>query len=392
MLFEAFDFDYVGPIDGHKLDELIQTLENITHMDGPVLMHVVTKKGKGYPPAEENPHIYHGVGPFDPVTGKVKKGRSGPPSYTSVFGKTLTELAEEDDRIVAITAAMPEGTGLISFAERFPERFFDVGIAEQHAVTFAAGMATRGLKPVIAVYSTFLQRAYDNVVLDVCLQKLPVTFALDRGGLVGADGPTHHGVFDFSYLRHIPNLVFMVPRDENCLRHAMATALAFDGPFAYRYPRGSGTGVALEKPRTVTIGKGEKLREGKDGVIFAVGSMVVDALAAAEILAGDGHDLAVVDPIFLKPLDKELLVAEAARTGFVVTIEENALQGGFGSAVLELFCDEGLNVPVTRIGLPDRFIEQGSQAELRARCGLDVQGIVATIKGALVEELRWGQK
>ncbi len=392
MLFEAFDFDYVGPIDGHKLDELIQTLENITHMDGPVLMHVVTKKGKGYPPAEENPHIYHGVGPFDPVTGKVKKGRSGPPSYTSVFGKTLTELAEEDDRIVAITAAMPEGTGLISFAERFPERFFDVGIAEQHAVTFAAGMATRGLKPVIAVYSTFLQRAYDNVVLDVCLQKLPVTFALDRGGLVGADGPTHHGVFDFSYLRHIPNLVFMVPRDENCLRHAMATALAFDGPFAYRYPRGSGTGVALEKPRTVTIGKGEKLREGKDGVIFAVGSMVVDALAAAEILAGDGHDLAVVDPIFLKPLDKELLVAEAARTGFVVTIEENALQGGFGSAVLELFCDEGLNVPVTRIGLPDRFIEQGSQAELRARCGLDAQGIVATIKGALVEELRWGQK
>ena len=386
MLFEAFDFDYVGPIDGHKLDELIQTLENITHMDGPVLMHVVTKKGKGYLPAEENPHIYHGVGPFDPVTGKVKKGRSGPPSYTSVFGKTLTELAEEDDRIVAITAAMPEGTGLISFAERFPERFFDVGIAEQHAVTFAAGMATRGLKPVIAIYSTFLQRAYDNVVLDVCLQKLPVTFALDRGGLVGADGPTHHGVFDFSYLRHIPNMVFMVPRDENCLRHAMATALAFDGPFAYRYPRGPGTGVAPEKPRAIAIGQGEKLREGKDGVIFAIGSMVVDALAAAEILAGDGHDLAVVDPVFLKPLDKGLLVAEAVRTGLVVTVEENALQGGFGSAVLELFCDEGLNVPVIRIGLPDRFVEQGSQAELRTRCGLDVQGIVATIKGALVEE------
>ncbi|NOR50072.1 MAG: 1-deoxy-D-xylulose-5-phosphate synthase [Desulfuromonadales bacterium] len=386
MLFEAFDFDYVGPIDGHKLDELIQTLENITHMDGPVLMHVVTKKGKGYLPAEENPHIYHGVGPFDPVTGKVQKGSGNPPSYTSVFGKTLTELAEEDERVVAITAAMPEGTGLIPFAERFPERFFDVGIAEQHAVTFAAGMATRGLKPVIAIYSTFLQRAYDNVVLDVCLQKLPVTFALDRGGLVGADGPTHHGVFDFSYLRHIPNMVFMVPRDENCLRHAMATALAFDGPFAYRYPRGPGTGVAPEKPRAIAIGQGEKLREGKDGVIFAVGSMVVDALAAAEILAGDGHDLAVVDPVFLKPLDKELLVAEAVRAGLVVTVEENALQGGFGSAVLELFCDEGLNVPVIRIGLPDRFVEQGSQAELRTRCSLDVQGIVATIKGALVEE------
>ncbi len=383
MLFEAFDFDYVGPINGHKLDELIQTLENITNMDGPVLMHVVTKKGKGYPPAEENPGLYHGVGPFDPVTGEVQKGSGNLPSYTSVFGKTLTELAEKDDRIVAITAAMLEGTGLKSFAERFPERFFDVGIAEQHAVTFAAGMATQGLKPVLAIYSTFLQRAYDNVVLDVCLQKLPVTFALDRGGLVGADGPTHHGVFDFSYLRHIPNMTFMVPRDENYLRHAMATALAFDGPFAYRYPRGTGTGVTAEKPRQLAVGKGEKLRDGKDGVIFAVGALITDALAAAETLAGDGHDFAVVDPVYLKPLDKELLVAEAVRTGFVVTIEENALQGGFGSAVLELFCEEGLTVPVKRIGLPDKFIEQGTQTELRARCGLDVEGIVATIKGAL---------
>lgn len=383
MLFEAFDFDYVGPINGHKLDELIQTLENITNMDGPVLMHVVTKKGKGYPPAEENPGLYHGVGPFDPVTGEVQKGSGNLPSYTSVFGKTLTELAEKDDRIVAITAAMLEGTGLKSFAERFPERFFDVGIAEQHAVTFAAGMATQGLKPVLAIYSTFLQRAYDNVVLDVCLQKLPVTFALDRGGLVGADGPTHHGVFDFSYLRHIPNMTFMVPRDENYLRHAMATALAFDGPFAYRYPRGTGTGVTAEKPRQLAVGKGEKLRDGKDGVIFAVGALITDALAAAETLADDGHDFAVVDPVYLKPLDKELLVAEAVRTGFVVTIEENALQGGFGSAVLELFCEEGLTVPVKRIGLPDKFIEQGTQTELRARCGLDVEGIVATIKGAL---------
>jgi len=383
MLFEAFDFDYVGPIDGHKLEELIQTLENITNMDGPVLMHVVTKKGKGYPPAEENPHIYHGVGPFDPVTGKVKKGRSGPPSYTSVFGKTLIELAEEDDRIVAITAAMLEGTGLKPFSERFPERFFDVGIAEQHAVTFAAGMATQGLKPVVAIYSTFLQRAYDNVVLDVCLQNLPVIFALDRGGLVGADGPTHHGVFDFSYLRHIPNMVFMVPRDENYLRHAMVTALSHDGPFAYRYPRGSGTGVAPEEPRALVVGQGEKLREGKDGVIFAVGSLVVEALAAAEALAADGLDLAIVDPIFLKPLDKDLLVAEAVKAGFVATVEEAALQGGFGSAVLELFCEEGVNVPVKRIGLPDKFIEQGSQAELWTRYGLDAKGIAATIKDAL---------
>ena len=383
MLFEAFDFDYVGPIDGHKLDELIQTLENITHMDGPILMHVVTKKGKGFPPAEENPHLYHGVGPFDPVSGEVKKGSSGPPSYTSVFGENLTALAEQDERIVAITAAMPEGTGLKSFAERFPERFFDVGIAEQHAVTFAAGMATQGLKPFLAIYSTFLQRAYDNVLHDVCLQNLPVTFALDRGGLVGADGPTHHGVFDFSYLRHIPNMVFMVPRDENYLGHAMVTALGFDGPFAYRYPRGPGTGVAQVQPHVLEVGRGEILREGNDGVVFAVGALVVETLAAVEELAAEGLELAVVDPVFLKPLDKDLLVAEASRTGLVFTVEENALQGGFGSAVLELFSDVGLSVPVKRIGLPDKFVPQGSQAELRARCGLDAAGIVKAIKAAV---------
>ncbi len=383
MLLEAFDFDYVGPIDGHKLEELVQTLENITHMDGPVLMHVVTKKGKGFPPAEENPHLYHGVGPFDPITGEVKKGSSGPPSYTSVFGKTLTELAEEDDRIVAITAAMLEGTGLNTFAERFPERCFDVGIAEQHAVTFAAGMATQGLKPFLAIYSTFRQRAYDNVLHDVCLQNLPVTFCLDRGGLVGADGPTHHGVFDLSYLRHMPNMVFMVPRDENYLRHAVATALNADGPFAFRYPRGAGTGVATVKPQPLVVGQGEKLREGKDGVVFAVGHLVAEVLAAAETLSAEGLDLTVVDPIFLKPLDKDMLVTEAVRTGFVFTVEENVLQGGFGSALLELFCEAGVTVPVKRIGLPDKFVEQGSQAELRARYGLDVKGIVATIRGAL---------
>lgn len=385
MLFEAFDFDYVGPIDGHKLEELIQTLENITNMDGPVLMHVVTKKGKGFPPAEDNPHVYHGVGPYDPVTGEVKKGSSGPPSYTSVFGQTLTEMAEKDDRIVAITAAMLEGTGLSSFAQRFPERCFDVGIAEQHAVTFAAGMATQGLKPFLAIYSTFLQRAYDNVLHDVCLQNLPVTFALDRGGLVGADGPTHHGVFDLSFLRHIPNMVFMVPRDENYLRHAVATALKFNGPFAYRYPRGAGTGVAPAKPRPLVVGQGERLREGKDGVIFAVGALVTEALAAAETLAGEGLELAVVDPVFLKPLDRNLLVAEAVTAGFVFTAEENVLQGGFGSAVLELFCEEGVNVPVKRIGLPDKFVEQGSQAELRARYGLDAKGIVQTVQDVLAK-------
>ena len=380
MLFEAFDFDYVGPIDGHKLDELIPTLENITHMDGPVLMHVVTKKGKGFPPAEENPHVYHGVGPFDAATGQVHKGGNGPPSYTEVFGRTLVELAEGDERVFGITAAMLEGTGLKYFAERFPERCFDVGIAEQHAVTFAAGMATRGLKPVLAIYSTFLQRAYDNVLHDVCLQNLPVTFALDRGGLVGADGPTHHGVFDFSYLRHIPNMVFMVPRDENMLRHAMATALDYDGPFAYRYPRGAGTGAAAQAPKKVAIGRGEILREGTDGVIFAVGVSIKESLRAAEILVADGLSLAVVDPVFLKPLDVELLTAAASRTGFVVTVEENVLQGGFGTAVLELFSEMGVSVPVHRIGLPDRFVEQGSQEELRALCGLDTSGIVDAIR------------
>ncbi|MDG5468239.1 1-deoxy-D-xylulose-5-phosphate synthase [Deltaproteobacteria bacterium IMCC39524] len=383
MLFEAFDFDYVGPIDGHKLEELLPTLENITHMDGPVLMHVVTKKGKGYPPAEENPHLFHGVGPFDPVTGEIKKGSPGPPSYTAVFGQTLTDLAEKDDRVVAITAAMLEGTGLAPFAAKFPDRCFDVGIAEQHAVTYAAGMATLGIKPVLAIYSTFLQRAYDNVLHDVCLQNLPVTFALDRGGLVGADGPTHHGVFDLSYLRHIPNLVFMIPRDENHLRHAMATALAYDGPFAFRYPRGSGTGVAPEEPRELTIGKAEKLRDGKNGVIFAVGALVEEALAAAEALVDEGFQVAVVDPVFLKPLDRDLLVAMATDNGPVFTLEENVLEGGFGSAVLEMLCDAGVHVPVTRIGLPDKFVEQGSQSELRARYRIDAAGVVKVIMKAL---------
>ena len=383
MLFEAFDFDYVGPIDGHKLEELLPTLENITHMDGPVLMHVVTKKGKGYPPAEKKPYLYHGVGPFDPATGEIKKGSPGPPSYTSVFGQTLTDLAEKDDRIVAITAAMLEGTGLAPFAVKFPDRCFDVGIAEQHAVTYAAGMATLGVKPVLAIYSTFLQRAYDNVLHDVCLQNLQVTFALDRGGLVGADGPTHHGVFDLSYLRHIPNLVFMIPRDENYLRHSMATALAHNGPFAFRYPRGSGTGVAPEEPRELTIGKAEKLRVGQDGVIFAVGALVEEALVAAETLANEGLQVAVVDPVFLKPLDRDLLVAEATDNGPVFTLEENVLEGGFGSAVLEMLCDAGVHVPVTRIGLPDKFIEQGSQTELRVRYGIDAEGVVKVIKKTL---------
>ncbi len=382
MLFEAFGFDYVGPIDGHNLEELEETLRNVSKLNGPVLVHVLTRKGKGFAAAEADPATFHGVGPFDAQTGVVHKKADAAPSYTSIFGKTLVKMAEEDKRLVAITAAMLEGTGLKAFAERFPERFFDVGIAEQHAVTFAAGLACQGMRPVVAIYSTFLQRAYDNVLHDVCLQNLPVTFAMDRGGLVGADGPTHHGVFDYSYLRHIPNLVFMVPRDEVALQRTMATALQHDGPFAYRYPRGESEG--LPQPTEIIpapIGHGEKLRDGKDGVIFAIGTMVGEALQAAENLAGEGLELAVVDAVFLKPLDRELLLEEARRTGRVITAEENVLQGGFGSAVLELFEQEQVDsVRTLCIGLPDEFVEQGTQQQLRQRHGIDAAGMTERIR------------
>jgi 1-deoxy-D-xylulose-5-phosphate synthase len=384
MLFEAFGFDYVGPLDGHNLDELIQTLQNVSRLKGPILVHVLTKKGKGYLPAEENPPLYHGVGPFDRESGEVQGSKGGAPSYTAVFGRTLVELAEKDERIVAITAAMLEGTGLKEFAQRFPERFFDVGIAEQHAVTFAAGIACNGLRPTVAIYSTFLQRGYASVLHDVCLQNLPVTFALDRGGLVGADGPTHHGVFDYSYLRHIPNLTFMVPRDERELRRAMATAQGHEGPFAYRYPRGVGSGLPLNDVSSpVPIGKGEKLQDGSDGVIFAIGTCAAPALQAAQMLADDGLSLAVVDPRFLKPLDRDLLIAEANRTGLVITVEENVLQGGFGSAVMELLAQEEISPRIACIGLPDFFVEQGSQEQLQARYGLDAEGIAGRIRKVL---------
>lgn len=380
MLFEAFGFQYIGPLDGHRIDVLIETLENVSCLKGPVLLHVLTQKGKGYPPAETHPSLFHGVGPFDRASGEVKKDTGGPGSYTSVFGRTLIGMAEMDRRIVAVTAAMVEGTGLKEFSRLFPERFYDVGIAEQHAVTFSAGLATQGLRPIVAIYSTFLQRAYDSVVHDVCLQNLPVTFALDRGGLVGSDGPTHQGIFDLSFLRHIPNLTVMVPRNEVELQRAMVTAKDHPGPFAYRYPRGAAEGVPLAKrPEPVTIGRGEKLREGNDGVIFAVGITVRPALLAAEQLEKEGIRLAVVDPRFVKPLDRELLCAEAAHTGVVITAEENVLPGGFGSAVLELLEEEGLSPKVLRIGLPDTFIEQGSQKELRSLYGIDADGIARRI-------------
>lgn len=380
MLFESFGFNYVGPIDGHRLDLLCEVLQNVQKISGPVLVHVITRKGQGYAPAEANPCLFHGVGPFDPVTGVVKaKGKVA--SYTATFGKILVELAEKDPRIVAITAAMCDGTGLNDFCERFPDRFYDVGIAEQHAVTFAAGLANGGLKPVVALYSTFLQRAYDNVLHDVALQNLPVVFAIDRSGLVGADGPTHHGLFDFAYLRHIPNMVVMAPRNEEELRRALVTGLAYPGPFAFRYPRGKGLGVPLtDDPQPFGIGKGEKLRSGKDGVIFAIGATVTDALAAADILSTEGLDLSVVDARFVKPLDLDLLTQEANAHPFLVTIEEHVLLGGFGSAVSEAFTLLSLHVPTLMIGLPDLFIEQGTQAELKARYRIDVEGIVLTIR------------
>jgi len=381
MLFQAFGFEYIGPIDGHDLPLLLETMERVKKLDNAVLIHVITTKGKGYKPAEQNPSLFHGVGPFELETGKVLKGKGGAASYTAIFGNTLARLAEEDERVVAITAAMPDGTGLTNFAKQHPERFFDVGIAEQHGATFAAGLACEGKKPVFAVYSTFLQRAYDQVLHDVCIQNLPVVFALDRGGVVGNDGPTHHGVFDLSYLRHIPNMTLMAPKDENELQHMLKTAIDFNGPIALRYPRGNGYGVPLDQDlKPLTIGKAELLREGADGVLVALGSMVYPALDAAAELATEGLDLSVVNARFVKPLDAELLLQLVKRFGRLVTLEENALQGGFGTAVLELLEEQGLQAQVLRIGYPDQYIEQGEQHELRAMHGLDKEGIAKSAR------------
>ncbi|MBN1141101.1 MAG: 1-deoxy-D-xylulose-5-phosphate synthase [Deltaproteobacteria bacterium] len=381
MLFEALGFNYVGPLDGHDLEELVATLGNVSRLGGPVLVHVLTKKGKGYAPAENNPSLFHGVGPFDRDSGLVRESKGGAGTYTAVFGQSLIEMAERDDRIVAITAAMADGTGLTGFRERFPDRFFDVGIAEPHAVTFAAGLACQGLRPVVAIYSTFLQRAYDSILHDVCLQNLPVVFALDRGGLVGSDGPTHHGAFDLSYLRHLPNMTIMAPRDEEELRRALATALLHDGPFAFRYPRGKGLGVSRSVPAVpLELGAGEKLSDGSDGAIFAIGSMVTVAQEAALSLREQGVSLSVIDLRFAKPLDAALILRELEAKRIVVTVEENVLCGGVGSALLELLARNGLSRPVLCLGLPDAFVEQGTQSELRAFWRLDAAGIVGSVK------------
>jgi len=381
MLFEALKFQYIGPIPGHKLDDLIETLENVRdHSHGPVLVHVLTTKGKGYEPAETNPGDYHGVGPFDIATGKSKPS-SGNISYTEVFGNTLCSLAKKDHRITAITAAMPAGTGLIEFSEKFPERFFDVGIAEQHAVTFAAGQAMEGMRPVVAVYSTFMQRALDQIIHDVCLPDLPVTFALDRGGVVGDDGPTHHGVFDLSFLRFIPNLTLMAPKDENELQHMLYTAINDTGPTAIRYPRGAGIGVPVEPSETrLQRGVGELLREGEDLLLLPVGNRVYPALAAAEKLEKLGISAAVINPRFIKPLDNELISHWAKKTGRVVTVEDNVKKGGFGSAILQMLTELHINIPVRLLGYGNTFIEQGPQEILWKDAGIDTAGI---INGAL---------
>jgi 1-deoxy-D-xylulose-5-phosphate synthase len=386
-LFEALGFDYIGPLDGHDLQQLVDVFKSVNQLDGPLLVHVMTTKGKGYKPAEENPDVYHGVGAFDVATGK---GVATPAvkSYTDLFGETLVQLAEEDPKIIAITAAMPDGTGLNRFSLRFPERFFDVGIAEQHAMTFAAGLALEGYRPVAAIYSTFVQRAYDQVFHDICLQHLPVTIAMDRAGLVGDDGPTHHGVFDLSYLRHLPGMTIMAPKDENELCHMLKTAVYADMPVALRYPRGAGYGVALDRDlHCLETGKGEALLDGTDMTIVAIGATVYPSLQAAESLRVKGLSVGVVNARFVKPLDAELILGVARRSGRILTVEENALQGGFGSAVLELLHDNVLqNIHVRRLGLPDHFIEQGSQARLRTVVGIDAEGIAA----AAVELMKRG--
>lgn len=377
-LFEALGFDYLGPLDGHDLQQLVEVFNNINELDGPLLLHVMTTKGKGYKPAEETPAKYHGVGAFDVATGK---GADKPAvkSYTDLFGETMVQLAEEDSKIIAITAAMPDGTGLNPFSQRFPERFFDVGIAEQHAMTFAAGLAADGFRPVVAIYSTFVQRAYDQVFHDICLQNLPVTIAMDRAGLVGDDGPTHHGVFDLSYLRHLPGLTVMAPKDENELRHMLKTAIYSGLPISLRYPRGAGYGAPLDRDlKCLEIGTGERLLDGDDLALVAVGATVYPALQAAEALKEKGIAAGVINARFVKPLDAELILGAARRTGRIMTVEENALQGGFGSAVLELLYDNNMqDVKVRRLGLPDHYIEQGSQAQLRKDVGIDAEGITA---------------
>jgi 1-deoxy-D-xylulose-5-phosphate synthase len=384
ILFEELGFRYYGPVDGHDIEQLVHVLDHIKNFSGPQLVHVITKKGKGYTHAERDASKFHGIGSFDKKTGILEKS-SDFPSFTQIFGRTITELAAERKDLVAVTAAMPDGTGLTVFRNKFPDRFYDVGIAEQHAVTFSAGLARAGVKPVVAIYSTFLQRAYDQIIHDVALQNLNVCFAVDRGGLVGEDGPTHHGILDLSYLRGVPNLVVMAPKDENELRHMLATMVAYDdGPIAVRYPRDYGYGVDMDgEPSPLEIGKAEVLERGGDVCLIGIGSMVYPCLEAGSVLKEQGVACWVVNARFAKPLDADLLVRIASETKLVVTVEENSVCGGFGSGVIELFSSRGIDTPVSMIGLPDRFVSHGSRSELLAEVGLSAESITDTVKAVL---------
>ena len=383
MLFEELGLKYVGPIDGHDVAQVQNAVTWAKSADGPVLIHAVTRKGMGYTHAEDRPDAFHGISPFSVETGAVNGSTGGAISYTETFGRALVIEAERDERIVGITAAMPDGTGLSYFAERFPERFFDVGIAEQHAVGLAAGLAHGGQVPVVAIYSTFLQRAYDQVIMDAALQDLHMVFCLDRAGLVGEDGPTHHGVFDLTYLRAVPNLMIMAPADEAELVHMLHTALQAEGPVAIRYPRGSGRGVALPaRPEVLEAGRAELRREGDDVAILAVGRMVEVAERAAEILHADGHEARVVNMRWVKPMDLEA-VSAASATALVVTIEENTGLGGFGAGVLEALADLGADVPVLRLSIADCFVTHGSMERLLADVGLTPEAVAAAITGRL---------
>ncbi len=381
LVFEELGFEYIGPINGHSLNDLMEALAKAKERPGPVMVHIVTQKGKGYPQAEKLPVKYHGVTPFDFSTGAFFKGPVMAPSYTAVFGRAICQMAEKDPRVVAITAAMGEGTGLDEFSKRFPERFYDVGIAEQHAVTFATGLACEGMRPVCAIYSTFLQRAFDQVMHDACLMHAPVTFVLDRGGLVGADGPTHHGLYDLVYLPALPGIVVMAPKDENELRHMLYTAVNSDGPAALRFPRGNGRGASADPElKMLEIGKGEILREGSDIGILALGSMVYPCMEAADRLEALGIHATVINARFAKPLDEELICCLAAEKQFLVTAEEGTEAGGFGAAVATLLQDRKIPASILRIAVPDRIIPHGAPDLLHAKYGLDVDGIFEKIK------------
>jgi 1-deoxy-D-xylulose-5-phosphate synthase len=372
MLFEEFGLSYYGPVDGHNLPLLIETFKFLKQQNKPVLLHAITQKGRGFQPAEEKQKKFHGLGPYDPETGETKS--AGQKTYSEIFAETLCKLADDNDKIVAITAAMPSGTGLDLFRPRHPTRYFDVGIAEAHAVIFAAGMATKGYKPFCAIYSTFLQRAFDPIVHDVCLQNLPVVFCMDRGGLSSDDGPTHHGLFDISYLRSLPNIVHMVPKDEDELADMMFTAMLHNGPAAIRYPRGAGPGVPVKaQPQALEIGVAEVIEDGHDVAIFGLGAMLPEAVRLAAMLRREGFSAAVVNARFAKPIDRECVAEYARRCGLLVTLEDHVLAGGFGSAVLEALSELGLDVPVVRVGWPDRFIEHGKLEQLRQKYGLTAE-------------------